>query len=103
MQRVATGFGNVGEAMPRFGDVDLRRDDTIEHDSTNLVRRDRFDGDANATAVFVFGWRDALDRGITNEAGQFDGAGRWIGQRRFKADDAADRNDRAGLVVNANR
>lgn len=103
LQSVAAGFTDVGEAMPCFGDVDLGRDDTIEHDSADLVRRDRFDGDANATAVFVFGWCDRFDCRVANEAGQFNGTSRWISQRRFKADDAADRNDRAGYVVNADR
>ncbi len=65
--------------MPCFGDVDLCRDDTIEHDSGDLVRRDRFDGDPNATAVIVFGWRDRFNGRVANEAGQFNGTGGWIG------------------------
>lgn len=79
LQRVAAGLTHVSEAMPCFGDVDLCRDDTIEHDSADLVRRDRFDGDANATAVFVFRWCDRSDCRVANEAGQFNGARRWIG------------------------
>ena len=75
LQRLAAGLADVGEAVPRLGDVDSRRDDAIEHDSANSVCRDRFDGDADAAGVFVFRRRDRLNGRVADEAGQFDWAG----------------------------
>ena len=89
--------------MPSLGDVHLGGDHTIEDDSADFVLADRFDGDADAAGVFVFGWFDRTNRRVTNETGQFDGAGFGIRDRRFKTDDATDRDDIARLVVNTNR
>lgn len=69
LQRVTGRFANVCKLVPRFDDVDSRGHHAIEHHAADLVFRDRFDGDPNATCVIVFGRAHALNRGIANEAG----------------------------------
>jgi hypothetical protein len=69
LQCVATGLGHVGEAVPRFGDVDLGRDHAIEHDSADFVVADWFDCHADAAGVIAFGRLDRFNRGVANEAG----------------------------------
>ncbi len=81
LQRIAAGFGHVGEVVPGLADVDLGGDDAVKDDSADLVVADRLDGDAEATGVFVFGGPRRFDRGIADEAGQFNGAGFWVGDR----------------------
>jgi len=81
LQRIAAGFGHVGEAVPSLADVDLGGDDAVKDDSADLVFADRLDGDAEATGVFVFGGPRRFDRGIADEAGQFNGAGFRVGDR----------------------
>ena|GEM_PF-4623169 len=92
LQGVAAGRGHVGEAVPSLGNIDLGRHDAIKHDATDLVSRNRFDGDPNAAGVFVFSRIDCPNRGVADEAGQFRVADFRIGQRRFETDDATDRN-----------
>jgi hypothetical protein len=81
LQRIAAGFGDVGEAMPCFGNVDLGGDHAIEDDPADFVDADRFNCDADAAGMFVVGRCDRFDRGVTNEARKFDGAGFGIGDR----------------------
>jgi hypothetical protein len=81
LQRIAAGFGHVGEAVPSLADVDLGGDDAVKDDSADLVFADRLDGDAEAAGVFVFRGPRRFDRGIANEAGQFNGAGFRISDR----------------------
>ncbi|MCM2370783.1 hypothetical protein [Aporhodopirellula aestuarii] len=102
LQRVTSRFANVRELMPSFYDVDSRGHDAIEHHAADLVFRDRFDGDPNATCMFAFGRAHALDCCIANESGQFHRAECRIGQRRLEADDSANRNRGCRQVVNAN-
>ena len=102
LQRIASRLAHVGEAMPCLGDVHARRDDAIKHDSTDFVCRDRFDGDADATAVFLFGRFDALDGCVANEAGQLNGAGCWVSQWRVESNDAPDGNGFGRRVMNTN-
>ena len=102
MQDFSGGLTNIGEAVPGLGDVNASRHHTIEYDATNGVSRNRFDGDPNATSVFIFIRFHALDRGIANEAGQFYGTDGWIGKRFVEAYDAADWNGVGGFIVNAN-
>ena len=102
LQRVTDRFANVRELVPSFDDVDSRGHHAIEHHAADLVFRDRFDGDPNATCVFVFGRAHALDRRVANEAGQFHRPDGRIGQRRLEADDSANRNRGCRQVVNAN-
>ena len=92
LQRVTGRFANVCKLVPRFDDVDSRGHHAIEHHAADLVFRDRFDGDPNATCVFILGRAHALDRCVANEAGQFHRADGRIGQRRLKADDSANRD-----------
>ncbi len=89
--------------MPSFGHVNACCDNTIEHNATDFVGGNRFDGDANATGVFVFGCFHTLDRRVTDEAGQFNSANGWIRQRDIEADDATDRDSVFGRIVNAHR
>ncbi len=81
LQRIATGFGHVGEAVPSLVDVDLGGDDAVKDDSADLVFADRLDGDSEATGVFAFGGPCRFNRGVADEAGQFNGAGFWVGDR----------------------
>ncbi len=81
LQRIAAGLGHVGEAVPRLNDVNLGSDDAVKDDSADLVFADRFDGDAETADMFVFGGPRRFDRGVANEAGQFNGAGLWVGDR----------------------
>jgi hypothetical protein len=81
LQRIAAGFGNVGEAVPSLADVDFRCDDAVEDNSTDLLFADRLDGDAEAAGVFVFVGPRRLDRGVADEAGQFNGTSFWVGDR----------------------
>ncbi|MCO8122577.1 hypothetical protein NHH03_12595 [Stieleria sp. TO1_6] len=92
LQRVTDRFADVGKFVPSLYDVDSRSHDAIEHHAADLVFRDRFDGDPNATCVFVFRRAHALDRCVANEAGQFQRANGRIGQRRLKANDSANRD-----------
>jgi len=69
LQRVTGRFAHIRELMPRFDDVDSSGHHAIEHHAADFVFRDRFDGDPNATCVFVFGWAHALDCRVANEAG----------------------------------
>ena len=92
LQRVTGRFANVCKLVPRFDDVDSRGHHAIEHHAADLVFRDRFDGDPNATCVFILGRAHALDRCVANKAGQFHWPDGRIGQRRLKADDSANRN-----------
>ena len=102
LQRIAAGFGNVGEAVPSLADVDLGGHDAVKDDSTDLVFADRFDGDAETARVFVFSGPRRFDRGVADEAGQFNGASFWVGDRRFETDDAADWDERSRFIVNTN-
>ncbi len=102
LQRVTDRFANVRELVPSFDNIDSRCHHAIEHHAADLVFRDRFDGDPNATSMFVFRWAHALDRCVTNEAGQFHRPDGRIGQRRFEADDAANRNGLCRRIVNPN-
>ncbi|TWU54930.1 hypothetical protein Poly51_36790 [Rubripirellula tenax] len=81
LQRVTGRFANVCKLVPSFDDVDSRGHDAIEHHAADLVFRDRFDGDPNATCVIVFCRTHALNCRIANEAGQFHWADGRIGQR----------------------
>ncbi len=81
LQCVTNRFPNVRELVPCFDNVDSRSHHAIEHHAADLVFRDRFDGDPNATSVFVFGWAHAFDRCVTNESGQFHRPDGRIGQR----------------------
>lgn len=81
LQRIAAGLGHVGEAVPSLDDVDLGSHDAVEDDSADLVFADRLDGDSETTGVFVFGGPRRFDRGVANEAGQFNGAGFRVGDR----------------------
>ncbi|KAA5541530.1 hypothetical protein FYK55_18410 [Roseiconus nitratireducens] len=81
MQCIAAGFGHVGEAVPSLADVNLGGDDAVKDDSADLVFADRLDGDSEAAGVFVFGGQRRFDRGVADEAGQFNGAGFRIGDR----------------------
>ena len=80
LQRVTDRFADVGKFVPSLYDVDSRSHDAIEHHAADFVFRDRFDGDPNATCMFVFGRAHALNRCIANEAGQFHRADGRIGQ-----------------------
>ncbi|MBB3205459.1 hypothetical protein FHS27_001259 [Rhodopirellula rubra] len=102
LQCVATRFGDVGEAMPGFGDIDLGRDDSVEDDSADFAIADRFDRDAESARVVVFGRANRFDGRIANEAGQFNRAGFGIRDGRIESGDAANRDDRTRRVVNAN-
>ncbi len=102
MQRVATGFGDVGEAVPRFGDIDLGGDHAVKDDSPDLAVADRFDRDADSAGVFVFGRAKRLDGCVADEAGQFNRTSLGIRDRRIESRDATDRDDLARRVVNAN-
>ena len=81
LQRIAAGFGHVGKAVPSLADVDLGGDDAVKDDSADLVFADRLDGDAEAAGVFVFSRPRRFDRGVADEAGQFNGAGFRVGDR----------------------
>lgn len=81
LQRIAAGFGHVGEAVPSLVDVDLGGDDAVKDDSADFVFADRLDGDAEAAGMFVFSGPRRFNRGIANEAGQFNGAGFRVGDR----------------------
>jgi hypothetical protein len=89
LQCVTGRFANVGKLVPSLDDVDSRGHYAIEHHAADLVFRDRFDGDPNATCMFVFGRSHALDRCVANEARQFHRANGRISQRRLEADDSA--------------
>ncbi|MGB7344909.1 MAG: hypothetical protein WBD20_11895 [Pirellulaceae bacterium] len=102
LQRITGRFANIRKLVPSFYDVDSRGHHAIEHHAADLVFRDRFDGDPNATCMFVFGRTHALDRCIANEAGQFHRPNGRISQRRLKADDAANRDGGCRQVVDAN-
>ena len=80
LQRVTDRFAHIRELMPSLYDVDSRSHDAIEHHAADLVFRDRFDGDPNATCVFILGRAHALDRCVANKAGQFHRADGRIGQ-----------------------
>ena len=80
LQRVTGRFAHIRELMPSLYDVDSRSHDAIEHHAADLVFRDRFDGDPNATCVFILGRAHALDRCVANKAGQFHRADGRIGQ-----------------------
>ncbi|TWU46471.1 hypothetical protein [Rubripirellula reticaptiva] len=92
LQRVTDRFANVRKLVPSLHDVDSRGHHAIEHHAADLVLRDRFDGDPNATCVFDFGRPHALNRCVANEAGQFHRADGRIGQRRLEANDSANRD-----------
>ena len=102
LQRIAAGIGNVGETMPRFGDINLGCDYAIEDNSSDFVVADRFNRDTDSAGMIIFGWLGRFNRRVANEASQFDGAGFGIGDRRFKTDDATDRDDRTRFVVDSN-
>jgi hypothetical protein len=102
LQRVTDRFANVRELVPSLHHVDSRGHHAIEHHAADSVFRDRFDGDPNATCVFVFGRAHALDRCVTNEAGQFHRTDGRIGQRRLEANDSTNRDRGCRQVVNAN-
>lgn len=89
--------------MPGLGDVDLSSGDSIEDDPTDFAVADRFDRDADSAGVVVFGRANRFDGRVADEAGQFNGAGFGIRDRRIESGDAADRDDCARRVVNANR
>lgn len=102
LQRIAAGLGHVGESVPGLSDVDLGGDDAVKDDSADLVFSDRFDGDAETAGVFVFSGSRCFNRGIADEAGQVNGASFRVGDRRIETDEATDRDERCGFVVNAN-
>ena len=102
LQRVAAGLGHISESVPGFVDVNLGRNDAVEDDSADFTIADRFDRDADSAGVFIFGWANRLDGRLADEAGQLHRAGFRIRDRRIKADDTANRDDRTGRVVNAN-
>ncbi len=81
LQRIAAGFGHVGETVPDLADVDLGGDDAVKNNSADLVFADWLDGDAETAGVFVFGGPRRFIRGIADEAGQFNGAGFRVGDR----------------------
>lgn len=89
LQCVTGRFANVGKLVPSFDDVDSRSHHAIEHHAADLVFRDRFDGDPNATCMIVFGRAHTFNRCVANEAGQFHRANGRISQRRLEADDSA--------------
>ncbi|TWT80621.1 hypothetical protein CA13_20660 [Planctomycetes bacterium CA13] len=89
LQNVTGRFANIRKLVPSFDDVDSRRHYAIEHHAADLVFRDRFDGDPNATCMFVFRRTHTLNRRVANEAGQFHRANGRISQRRLEADDSA--------------
>ncbi|QDT10738.1 hypothetical protein [Planctomycetes bacterium K23_9] len=88
--------------MPSFDDVDSRGHNAIEHHASDFVFRDRFDGDPNATSVFIFCRPDASDCRVANEAGQFHRPNGRIGQRRLEANNPADGNGSCRYVVDPN-
>ena len=102
LQRVAAGLGDVGEAMPRFCDIDLGRDDSVKDDSTDFAIANRFDRDTNSAGVFIFRRQDRFDGRVTDEAGQFNRTSFGIRDRRIESGDAANRDDGTRRVVNAN-
>ncbi|QDT60644.1 hypothetical protein SV7mr_31680 [Stieleria bergensis] len=55
--------------MPRFGDIDLGRDDSVKDDSADFTIADWFNRDADSARVFVFGWANRFDGRVTDEAG----------------------------------
>ena len=88
--------------MPRFCDIDLGSDDSVEDDPANFAVADRFNRDADSAGMFIFGWADRFDRRVADEAGQFNGAGFGIRDGRIESGDAANRDDGTRGVVNAN-
>jgi hypothetical protein len=88
--------------MPRFCDIDLGSDNTIEDDPTDFAIANWFDRDADSAGVFILGRANRFDGRIADEAGQFDRASFGIRDRRLEPDDAANRDDGTGLVVDAN-
>ncbi|KAA1258161.1 hypothetical protein LF1_06760 [Rubripirellula obstinata] len=56
LQRVAAGLGDVGEAVPGFGDIDLGGDDSVKDNSADFAIADWFNRDADSASMFVLGW-----------------------------------------------
>lgn len=102
LKRITGRFANVGKFVPSLDDVDSRSHYAIEHHAADLVFRDRFDGDPNATCMIVFGRAHTFNRRVANEAGQFHRANGRISQRRLEADDSANWDRRCRQVVDAN-
>ncbi|MBB3204946.1 hypothetical protein FHS27_000713 [Rhodopirellula rubra] len=102
LQCVTGRFANIRKLVPSFDDVDSRGHNAIEHHASDFVFRDRFDGDPNATSVFIFCRPNASDCRVANEAGQFHRPNGRIGQRRLETNDPANWDRRCRQVVDAN-
>ncbi|KAA1258268.1 hypothetical protein LF1_07840 [Rubripirellula obstinata] len=88
--------------MPCFGNIDLGCDDSVKDNSADFAIADWFNRDADSAGMFVFGRANCFDRRVADEAGQFNRTGFGIRDRRIKSGDAANRDNRARRVVNAN-
>ncbi|WP_145295781.1 hypothetical protein [Crateriforma conspicua] len=80
----------------------MRGNDTVEDNSADFAIANRLNCDTDSAGVFIFGWTNGLDGRVTDEPGKFHRTGFRIRDRRIKACDAADRDDRTRRVVNAN-
>ena len=89
--------------MPSGHHVYTRGDDASEHDPTDSAGGNRFNGNAEATRVFVFGGQNAFDCDVAHKTCQLRRTDFWITQRRSEANTATDRDRLRSKVMDTNR
>ena len=88
--------------MPCLLNVHPSSNHAGEHDASDFIFGNRFNGDAKATRVVFSVWSDRLDRGIPNKTSEVHWAFVRIAKWGVKTDDSTDGHGGRTLIVNAN-